>query len=187
MIKRQIRGFRRSTDWKELWRILKLRLWLPPADSLYGLSTSQEEQPPTLKCSNDFIDQHIANTKMLSPTNKHLLTAADRCPSTFQPTHNSSKDKNKSQSHSLHIEESKPDVCSVCDDSHTIYQCTAFKEWPPEQRLTCCKSLCFNNLGNNQNCSSHRTCKKCKPQHPSFLLRSPSNVTPAGLKNPLQH
>ena len=48
-------------------------------------------------------------------------------------------------------------------------------------------NLCFNNLGNNQNCSSHRTCKKCKPQHPSFLLRSPSNVTPAGLKNPLQH
>ncbi|XP_058837501.1 uncharacterized protein LOC131693595 [Topomyia yanbarensis] len=67
--------------------------------------------------------------------------------------------------------------CPMCSQTHTIYQCTNFKEMKTNDRREFVQraKLCFNCLKAthiSKNCSSTITCKSCNQKHHSLLCSS---------------
>ena len=64
--------------------------------------------------------------------------------------------------------------CPLCEKSHDLEDCDAFKKKSVEQRKSFLseKALCYACYGKNhlsKNCTRKRTCKKCKRPHPTLL------------------
>jgi len=102
--------------------------------ALWSQSTSKECRPPTLKSFTDFLDQRIADTEML-PSSSQCF-ASDRRSSNSSSTQHTCKPKLKDKTHPkmFHLKETKSDICPACEEAHSIYQCSTFKELAPEKR-----------------------------------------------------
>ena len=72
--------------------------------------------------------------------------------------------------------------CPLCEKSHDLEDCDAYKKKSVEQRKSFLseKALCYACYGKNhlsKNCTKKRTCKKCKRPHPTLLHVEASPLT----------
>ena len=142
--------------------------------------TSKTESPPGLDALREFCE--------------HRLTALQSNPNVKKPhkppavsnQQQSSKLKERPKSTVYHVRGSRDgfrDTCPICEEEHSVYQCSTFKGWNVGRRLSAAKEkkLCINCLGRGhslETCHSKHTCKDCSGLHHSLLHRQ-QDATPA--------
>ena len=62
------------------------------------------------------------------------------------------------------------DICPICEEEHSVYQCSTFKGWNVSRRLSAAKEkkLFINRLGRGHSlemCHNKHTCKDCSGLH----------------------
>ena len=116
-----------------------------------------------------------------------ILKAISSSPSESPSQRPSTNVKPNEIRHTKSLVLARSTCCPLCNNQHSLYQCSQFIELSIPDRNTKVKEkhLCFNCLGPHQmkDCTSKSTCRKCEKKHHTLLHRI-STSTEAPIPSP---
>ena len=116
-----------------------------------------------------------------------ILKAISSSPSESPSQRPSTNVKPNEIRHTKSLVSARSTCCPLCNNQHSLYQCSQFIELSIPDRNTKVKEkhLCFNCLGPHQmkDCTSKSTCRKCEKKHHTLLHRI-STSTEAPIPSP---
>ncbi|XP_018360160.1 PREDICTED: uncharacterized protein LOC108759301 [Trachymyrmex cornetzi] len=137
----------------------------------------QQTSSPPVQAAVIAEPRKVAKVPLLKLPRFSALEASGSAPSKTVPTTHSRSNAPSSRKVQSHHGNATAKPCSLCDDSHALYQCKVFisksvpARWDIVNNVSACTN-CLSIVHRTPKCASRRTCAICRRRHHTLLHRS---------------